>query len=180
MIGDTYYMNTDNLYPKYKCNVCGDWFHMPFKYCKCDMKKQHENFNRKIKHLKILNTLSNILVMLSYWVVFYHYIEQGASPWWFAGCLALHVAAVFVEVRTKEIEEENYQRKCSKKKLRTLHPVDFFSVILAGMIVIYILCGSYQIKEYKQSHTRYYRELYQDTTTYNTTSNEKQKLIPLR
>jgi len=24
------------LYPKYKCQKCGDWFHMPYKFCKCD------------------------------------------------------------------------------------------------------------------------------------------------
>lgn len=27
----------DKLYPKYKCPNCKDWFHMPFKYCKCDL-----------------------------------------------------------------------------------------------------------------------------------------------
>lgn len=25
-----------NLYPKYNCPTCGDWFHMPYKYCKCE------------------------------------------------------------------------------------------------------------------------------------------------
>jgi hypothetical protein len=28
-----------NLYPKYNCPKCGDWFHMPYKYCKCDEKE---------------------------------------------------------------------------------------------------------------------------------------------
>ena len=26
------------LYPRWKCSICGDWFHMPYKYCKCDKK----------------------------------------------------------------------------------------------------------------------------------------------
>lgn len=25
----------DGLYPKYNCPACGDWFHMPWKFCKC-------------------------------------------------------------------------------------------------------------------------------------------------
>jgi len=33
-----------NLYPKYNCPKCGDWFHMPFKYCKCDTIKAEEFF----------------------------------------------------------------------------------------------------------------------------------------
>lgn len=31
-----------NLYPKYKCPKCGDWFHMPYKYCECTPKKEKE------------------------------------------------------------------------------------------------------------------------------------------
>jgi hypothetical protein len=27
------------IYPKYNCPKCGDWFHMPYKYCKCDVRK---------------------------------------------------------------------------------------------------------------------------------------------
>lgn len=27
------------LYPKYNCPKCSDWFHMPYKYCKCTSKK---------------------------------------------------------------------------------------------------------------------------------------------
>jgi hypothetical protein len=26
----------EKLYPKYNCPKCGDWFHMPYKFCKCD------------------------------------------------------------------------------------------------------------------------------------------------
>lgn len=26
----------ENIYPKYKSSKCGDWFHMPYKYCRCD------------------------------------------------------------------------------------------------------------------------------------------------
>ncbi len=25
----------NGLYPKYKCPICGDWFHMPWKFCQC-------------------------------------------------------------------------------------------------------------------------------------------------
>ena len=25
----------DNLYPKYNCPKCGDWFHLPYKDCEC-------------------------------------------------------------------------------------------------------------------------------------------------
>lgn len=32
-------INLENLYPKYRCPKCGDWFHMPFKYCECDNAK---------------------------------------------------------------------------------------------------------------------------------------------
>lgn len=28
------------LYPKYNCPSCGDWFHMPYKYCKCTPKTE--------------------------------------------------------------------------------------------------------------------------------------------
>lgn len=28
-------MDFENLYPKWNCPVCGDWFHMPYKFCKC-------------------------------------------------------------------------------------------------------------------------------------------------
>jgi hypothetical protein len=28
-----------DLYPKYKCAACGDWFHIPYKYCKCGKKE---------------------------------------------------------------------------------------------------------------------------------------------
>lgn len=27
------------LFPKWNCPVCGDWFHMPYKYCQCDRGK---------------------------------------------------------------------------------------------------------------------------------------------
>lgn len=38
------YKNVDlsNLNPKWNCPKCGDWFHMPYKYCKCP-KEYHEN-----------------------------------------------------------------------------------------------------------------------------------------
>lgn len=26
----------ENIYPKWNCPNCGDWFHMPYKYCRCD------------------------------------------------------------------------------------------------------------------------------------------------
>jgi hypothetical protein len=29
----------DKLLPKWICNICKDWFHMPFKNCKCEVKK---------------------------------------------------------------------------------------------------------------------------------------------
>jgi len=29
-------MNLDTLYPKWNCPICKDWFHMPYKFCKCD------------------------------------------------------------------------------------------------------------------------------------------------
>lgn len=28
-------IDLENLYPKYNCPQCGDWFHMPWKFCKC-------------------------------------------------------------------------------------------------------------------------------------------------
>ena len=27
-----------NLYPKFKCPKCKDWFHMPYKFCECSQK----------------------------------------------------------------------------------------------------------------------------------------------
>lgn len=34
-----------NLYPKWNCGVCGDWFHMPYKYCKCGTSQQDINWD---------------------------------------------------------------------------------------------------------------------------------------
>lgn len=31
---------TIKLGATWNCKTCGDWFHMPYKYCKCDRKKQ--------------------------------------------------------------------------------------------------------------------------------------------
>lgn len=31
------------LYPKYICPVCNDWFHMPWKYCKCPREELQES-----------------------------------------------------------------------------------------------------------------------------------------
>jgi len=28
-----------HLYPKWNCNTCGDWFHMPYKFCKCETER---------------------------------------------------------------------------------------------------------------------------------------------
>lgn len=33
----------EGLYPRWNCPVCGDWFHMPYKFCKCK-----ENFTYKL------------------------------------------------------------------------------------------------------------------------------------
>jgi len=47
-------MNLGNLYPKYNCPTCEDWFHMPFKYCKCNKKELDNNiFIRIFKQIKI-------------------------------------------------------------------------------------------------------------------------------
>lgn len=32
-------IDLDKLYPKWNCGTCGDWFHMPYKYCKCEKDK---------------------------------------------------------------------------------------------------------------------------------------------
>ncbi len=37
-----------HLYPKWNCNKCGDWFHMPYKFCKCET----ERLNKTIKASK--------------------------------------------------------------------------------------------------------------------------------
>lgn len=28
-------MDLEKLYPKYRCPKCEDWFHMPWKFCRC-------------------------------------------------------------------------------------------------------------------------------------------------
>jgi hypothetical protein len=33
--GSAQAVDLNTLYPKYNCPVCGDWFHMPWKFCKC-------------------------------------------------------------------------------------------------------------------------------------------------
>lgn len=36
-------METDSLemlYPKFKCPKCGDWFHMPWKFCECEREQK--------------------------------------------------------------------------------------------------------------------------------------------
>lgn len=33
-------MNLNKLYPKWNCPKCKDWFHMPYKYCKCTPKEK--------------------------------------------------------------------------------------------------------------------------------------------
>jgi hypothetical protein len=35
--------NLNNLYPKYNCPKCLDWFHMSYKYCKCDSKLEDKS-----------------------------------------------------------------------------------------------------------------------------------------
>lgn len=33
------YEDLSKLYPKWNCPKCKDWFHMPFKNCKCETVK---------------------------------------------------------------------------------------------------------------------------------------------
>lgn len=39
-------LDLDKLYPKWNCGVCGDWFHMPYKYCKCGKTQKHIDWSK--------------------------------------------------------------------------------------------------------------------------------------
>ena len=45
-------MNLAELFPKYKCPKCDDWFHMPFKYCRCN------EYTPKLTHQELNDLIS--------------------------------------------------------------------------------------------------------------------------
>lgn len=49
-------MSLANLFPKYKCPKCDDWFHMPFKYCGCN----RDEYTLKLTHEEIDNLLNGL------------------------------------------------------------------------------------------------------------------------
>ena len=45
----------EKLYPKWNCPICEDWFHMPYKFCKCDRLENPSDDEKLKSGMAIMN-----------------------------------------------------------------------------------------------------------------------------